>query len=282
MLALFFYRPTYSISGIMVANFHRINKQGLKNRINYLRKKIQTWLITKNGKIQTIFILNDDEAVNYFNQCYRCCLFKMLPDPIPQIKSSNNFDVRTSYNIDINRKIILHIGVLGERKGTLDIITAMKYIPTFLQQNICLCIIGKATEYFNNTLNKLIIDSGIGANVQIVRENSFIDNERMKSYFEQCDCVLIPYKIPELSSGILGHASLAGKPVIGPNKGLLGELIVKNRLGLVFNDLFEFKDKLISVLLGDFIYFKNEKFINSRSPDFFAKMILDSCTTEKI
>ncbi len=48
----------------------------------------------------------------------------------------------------------------------------------------------------------------------------------MKSYFEQTDYFLIPYKNVESSSGILGHAIAAGKPVIATDKGLIGDFVL--------------------------------------------------------
>ena len=55
--------------------------------------------------------------------------------------------------------------------------------------------------------------------------------EFLYNFCYSCDCILIPYKNPNQSSGVIGYASLFQKPVIGPSQGLLGRLIKEYKLG---------------------------------------------------
>ena len=47
----------------------------------------------------------------------------------------------------------------------------------------------------------------------------------------------MPYQFTNLSSGVLGYAAVFDKPVIGPDGGLIGNLIKENNLGVTISDV---------------------------------------------
>jgi glycosyltransferase involved in cell wall biosynthesis len=160
----------------------------------------------------------------------------VLHDPIPTLSPLSEFDLRIEYNICPEKKIYLHIGALDERKGTLHILDSLQYIPVTKQKKICLILAGKASNGFTLSLtNKIELVKQ--CDVQLIWINEFVSNSKMKSLFNQCDYVLIPYKNTEASSGILGHAVASEKIIIGTKGGLLGEIISTNNFGILIENV---------------------------------------------
>src|SRR5690606_33586875 len=99
----------------------------------------------------------------------------------------------------------------------------------------------------------------------------------MKSMLDQCYAVVIPYRNPEASSGILGHAAAAGKPVIATGKGLLKKLIGRYHLGLLVEGV---EPALIAAKVEALLHSYNRKgaseaFAAERTPEVFAATIAD-------
>lgn len=276
-LACVFCRPPYMISGILFLQFFRMEKIGLKEKAKYYRKYLTTLGYSINPKIKTVFILNDKKAVEYFNKEFNTVIFRMLPDPIPQLVRLGNFDIYKYYNIEKGRKIFLHIGGLSDRKGTFEIMDAAQFISFENQTNVTILLIGKAVnEITEETILEKLKHLINKTRVQIVWDNQFISNSMMKSIFEQCDVVLIPYKNTETSSGILGHAIAANKFVIATGKGLIKELIEENDFGLLIESVtpVEIASKIEYYLPMKLNNNFSPQFLASHTPNEFANLII--------
>ena len=277
-LACFFFRTQYTISGILFFQFYRMNKNTFNDKLKYYRKYLTTKMYSMNPKIQKIHILNDQNSVDFFNKEFKNGLFEMLPDPIPNLKPLDGFDIYSHYNIDKKRKIFLHIGSLGERKGTFEVIESALNIPLKNQREVTIllvgCVLNKEDEEI--VLNK-IEESNIKSNVTIIWDNQFVSNSMMKSLFDQCFSVLMPYKNTEGSSGILGHAISAQKQVIATGKGLLKELIEENNLGLLIAEVTPvlISEKILLMLTRQLkVNGKSSELLSSHSASIFSKKIL--------
>ena len=129
-------------------------------------------------------------------------------------------------------------GTLSERKAVLETLESTLYVPIGIQQNITILMAGKTKDQnLVHKINGFISKYENLTKVQIIWDNGFIENDKMASLFKQTDFVLMPYKNPEASSGVLGHAMKANKPVIGPSKGLLGGIIVDYKMGVVIGEI---------------------------------------------
>lgn len=233
-LGLIFCRTSYTVSGILFLQFYRMEKKQLKDKIKYYRKYLTTKLLTFNPKIKRVFILNDDKTVCYLNKEFKTSIFEMLPDPIPVLTPLPYFDIYEHYNIERHRKIFLHIGALGNRKGTFEVVESAQEIPIEKQHETAILLVGKIDEpereqYLLESIEK----SQQNSQVTLLWDNQFVSSEMMKSLFEQCYVILIPYKNAEASSGILGHAAAANKLVIATKSGLLEEIVNDNQLGIL-------------------------------------------------
>jgi glycosyltransferase involved in cell wall biosynthesis len=277
--ATIFFRPKYTISGILFLQFYRMSAKTWNEKLKYYRKFITTKLYCLNPKINRIFVLNDSKTVDFLNRVMDTDIFKMLPDPIPNLKALEGFDIYKHYCIENNRKIFLHIGSLGERKGTFEIIDAALKIPFQNQKEVAILLVGKVNsikveEFINTKINEIKSN----CNVTLIWDNQFVSNHLMKSLFDQCFAVLMPYKNTEASSGILGHAAAANKIVISTGKGLLKELIENYKLGLLVNEVTS--DEISEKILESFNYKPKEdlllQFVALHTTSFFVKELLEN------
>jgi glycosyltransferase involved in cell wall biosynthesis len=249
----------------------------LKDRVIYIRRLFRTKFSSLNQNIKTLFVLNDQEVVVRLNKSLKTSIFKELPDPIPEISPLPEFDVYKHYKINKNSKIFLHIGSLGDRKGTFEIIDSISSINQEKQEEITILLVGKiGSQEQRARLERKIEEINRDSQSKIIWDQNFVSNKMMKSLFCQCDAVLMPYKNVEASSGILGHAAASNKPVIASGDGLLGELVVKNKLGLVLESLIPLH---IAEALENFpkkpeiLDIDAQTFVLSHSPEAFAKIL---------
>lgn len=274
-LAFCFFKPRYTISGILFLQFYRMSRNSWKQKLKYFRKYMTTKLYTLNPKLKKIWILNDDKTTVYLNNEFNTNIFEMLPDPIPDLKPLNDFDIYSYYNIDRKSKIFLHIGALGDRKGTFEVIESALFLPKAKQKEVTIllvgCVFNKETEAL---MLKKITVSAKNSKVNIVWDNQFVSNEQMKSIFDQCYAVLMPYKNAEASSGILGHAVAANKKVIATGSGLLKDLIKENNLGVLITKVTA-KTIAQALIMNSFkTDVTKRKFITVRNPRFFASKLI--------
>jgi glycosyltransferase involved in cell wall biosynthesis len=276
-IALGLYKVPYKIRGILFMQFTNMKISSVKDYYYYLRRYFPMLLCIRNQKLDSVFLLNDSDSAVLLNDKFKKeAVFKYLPDPVPFVVSEKDFDLRTFYGIDKERKIFLHFGSLSERKGTLDILDSVYFLQEN-QKTTTIVLAGKATDAFDAVLSEKISKIRKVTDVQVVWDNSFISNERVVALFNQCDAVLIPYKNAEASSGVLGHAIHSGKKVIGPSNGLIGKLIKNNDLGVCIDSINP--EKIASALFSKFLDEKsaiNSAYLEEHKPTNFIKTLL--CT----
>lgn len=278
-IALIFKRTSFKIKGILFLQFYRMSKDGIVNKLKYFRKYLTTKLYCLNSRLETVFVLNDQKTVGYLNNTFKTNIFKMLPDPIPLLNPLEGFDIYEEYNIDKNRKVFLHIGSLGDRKGTFQIVDSAKYISFEKQAEIFILLVGKAeNSSAAEIISNKIKDNVENSKVQIVWDNQFVSNEKMKSLFDQSYSILMPYKNTEGSSGILGHAAAANKKVISTGKGLLKEIIEEYQLGVLLENVTpnEIALTMEKVFLCHDENIKLNKFVLEHSPNKFSELIISN------
>ncbi|MDM8176670.1 MULTISPECIES: glycosyltransferase [Olivibacter] len=272
-LPLIFYTPSYSVSGILFLQFYRMHRGSLKERIKYLRKYLITKGYTGNKKVNRVFVLNDEQTVSFLNRKFKTSIFKTLADPIPNIEPLEAFSVYEHYGISKDRQIYLHIGSLSDRKGTIEFVNSATYLKPEVQMKVVFLLVGKAgnsqeEEELQLALNELRMKT----QVPIIWDNRFVPNAMMKSLFNQCYAVVIPYKNAEASSGILGHAAASNKMVITTGKGLLKDIVNTYQLGLLVDEVTPGEiGRQITVASGHYNFVsKARDFVELKSVDHFA------------
>ena len=267
----------FTISGILFLQFTRMRKKSVSERFKYLRKYIVTNLYSRNKSIKYIYILNDNKAVQKFNDLFHTSIFKMLPDPVPQIEEEAHFNLKEYFQIENKRSVLLMFGALSERKGTIESIEALNFINEEDLKKISLLIVGSASDSFHLKISAAISQiqkKSLNASIYYYRD--FVSNSRMKSIFNQSDIILLPYKNAEASSGILGHAIASKKIVIASGNGLIKDIVEENNLGLLVNPItaMEIGNK-ISEVLGIYKTYniKSLSYISSHSPEKFVEIL---------
>ncbi len=219
-------------------------------------------------------MLNDKTGVINLNKQVFKKVFFYLPDPTPAIEEEKDFEIRKVFGIEPNKKILLHFGSLRESKGTVELIQSLNLLSDEIASTCCLVIAGTPlNEQVEAKINEAVNNV---KKVQIVYVNEFISNSKMKSFFNQCNVVVMPYKNALASSGVIGHAIIAGKPVISTQHGLIGEIIKTNWKGELI-DIVK-PDKIAEAIERSFITdypdVNTKNFIEEHTPFNFSKILL--------
>ncbi len=276
--ALACYRPKFVLSGILFKQFYRLEKRTLSQKLTYFRKYLITWMYAKNRKIENVFVLNDENSCFNLNKKLKTSIFTPLPDPVPNLLPEQGYSIREHHQIDKTKTILLHFGSLSIRKGTFEILDAIMLLNESILNKLSFLFIGR-TDIDTDTHIKFQISKikEQFPDIKIGYRNEFIKDTIMKSYFNQCDYLLTPYKNTEASSGIIGHAIASGKPVIAIKKGLLGELVKENNSGILIEDSSskEIASAINRITNDTFSFNDSNDFLATHSPEVFAKTLLN-------
>ena len=269
-------KPNFDIRGILFSPIiYPPFKSNFISILKYTKLRLNRFLYTRNNKIKKIFVLNNKTGVITLNKQIKKEVFFYLPDPIPLIEEEVNFEIRKRFGIEQTKKILLHFGSLRDSKGTVELIQALNLLSDEIASKCCLIIAGTP---LNEQMETKINDAVNGVKkVQVVYANEFISNSKMKSFFNQCNIVVMPYKNALASSGVIGHAILAGKPVISTRHGLIGEIIKTNWKGELIDIV---KPEKIAEAIEKSFYtvypdVNTQIFIEEHTPFNFAKILLE-------
>lgn len=276
-IALIFARPRFKINGILFLQFYRMNTDSWKDRLKYFRKYWITRLYTRNKQLERVFILNDPKTADYLNRTFGTGLFHALNDPIPVLEPLHGFDCHSQYGLEPGRKILLHLGALDHRKGTLEFIRSATYMATERQEELAYLVAGSpSSNEMGEQIERQIRLVNETTRIKAIYEPGFLPEAKMKSMLDQCYAIVIPYKNPEASSGILGHAASANKPLVATGKGLLKELIEGYRLGLLVERVEPalIAERIESLLRSGDWKSASNAFTAERTPEAFAATIV--------
>lgn len=281
--ALHHFMPFLSFSrigkGILSGILYIIPGRKPKSRpfINKWADEIRLFLYAKGYVFRHVFLLNDAEYPGIYNKKYKTKVFKFLPDPY--VDTPLPATVQTNHvNINTQKKVFLHFGGMGYRKGTFDILKAIELLNNEDKKK---CLFIFAGVISNPNMHKQFIETvnRLKKEIEIVFIEGFIPFEELGYLCSITDYILVPYKNVEQSSGVINYAAQFGKSVIGPTEGLLGYLIEKYHLGYTLKQtngkaLANFfrgaiDNEHISTIDGN-------EFIKNASPENFARIMLNS------
>lgn len=266
-----------TVSGILFKPFVRMERKGFCSRLVFVRKWVQTWLLANQKRVERIWILNDEKAVEELNGRFRTEKFAVLPEPVSAWDSDPEFDVRTHFGIETNREILIHFGTLSTRKGTPQVFESISKLSQEKQDELTLLVIGKPQSGMEKIINEAFAEAQMKVKgAQLVYKPGFISNEVLQSIIEECKGILIPYENIESSSGILGHAITNGKPVVAVGKGLLGDMVRKYNAGVLIkgNSADEIAGGILELLTRDFKEINVEEYVDMHSGREFASMLI--------
>lgn len=241
-------------------------------QMNFFKKAkdvIVFWLLSHSKHVKSAFILNDSSAAAYLNKLYKTKCFKFLNDPFNKIEYTPK-NIREELGIKDAQKMFLHFGGLSRRKGTLAILDSISFLSDEDCKKYVFVFAGKLYPDIKEEFYKRL--SQINQKCKIIIFDSFCSNETLYDLCYSCDAILAPYSNTSQSSGVIIYADNFGKPIIGPQKGLLGKLIRKNHgksLALI-----DAQSLASSYFNGTFLSANNLK--NDKSSSYlFTSIILD-------
>ena len=216
------------VRGIMYKIYlYEVHRMG---KLRLAAERLRFWLAARSSKIEQIFVLNDEDSARTFNTLYSTSKFQSLPDPVPSVDFSKVKSVREELGVSPVEKLYLHFGGLDGRKGTIDILKSIIASKKGELKDSCFVFAGRINK---NTLNDFYdLLSVAKEKTRILVFDQFCSYDFLWNLCYSCDVILMPYHLTSLSSGILGYAAVFNKPVIGPDNGLIGNLIKKYELGI--------------------------------------------------
>jgi glycosyltransferase involved in cell wall biosynthesis len=267
--ALFIYSlsniPSFAFSGI----FFNPNAKIKDDNKTWLRYYVLKHILKKYEC--NIFVLNDDEAVEILNRKYSTDAFEVLVDPVPEFYYKGLAD--NHQKSDEEKFQFIMIGSISKRKGIFEFLDAIQKSQSkarfLIAGNIDNAILTKVEQ-------KVAYLQTQGINLEI--HNRYLSNKEFTKTIIESDVVVMPYHSKGASSGILGHAAFSNTAVIGPNIGLIADIINDYEMGVTINpnNLEQFikyldnPDKVISACNLD----KMEQYVNENSiEEFYTKIM---------
>ncbi len=229
------------VSGIIYSIY--LHDLATASFLNKLSNKLKYRLLSRKKSIENVFILNDNDSVLKLNEIWKTNKFKDLTDPYIPFKIEEIKDLRDELDVAEDKQIILHLGYLEERKGTLEVTDMIENTPDDECRKYCIVFAGRIDndikEQFFNRI-ELLKDK-----IQIITKIEFLPYDYMGSLVYTADKVVLPYRIVNASSGIIGYCAQFKTPVYVPAKGLIGKLVEDYHIGRAvekFNSLNDLED----------------------------------------
>jgi GT2 family glycosyltransferase/glycosyltransferase involved in cell wall biosynthesis len=138
-------------------------------------------------------------------------------------------DARAQLGLPIHSQVLLFVGQIRRYKGVEDLIEAFKEIPEDIRHNAILVIAGQPFGF-----EMAEIESLKKAEPYIYFHPHKISDEEIHIWLSAADFVVLPYR-KILTSGVLYLALSYGIPVIGPNSGLIPEIVLSGNNGFLYD-----------------------------------------------
>jgi glycosyltransferase involved in cell wall biosynthesis len=260
------------ISGMLIYSRIYLNN----NFINFIKKTLFLRLLNFFF-IKNIFIV-DQSFYAYCNNKIKNNKIIYTPDPGKIYYNFSKIESRQKYRLSKNDFVILVYGAIKNSKGIYELLEALNEIKI---NKIKVIIAGEQTNemklFLKNKISKSLIED-----YRLIIDEGFKNYKEEARLFSASDVVWVAYNDNfNGSSAVLYQAGSVKKPVITSNKGLLGAINDKYRIGVSVNIndkktiinriVFMFKNKKIIKKLG----INNLKLSKNHSDKKFSKIICD-------
>lgn len=242
-----------------------------KRRFKYLK----IWKLLRRNRFENLFLLNGSRSARILDQRFGDrCRFQALPDPVWPVAEP----ARPREPAGNGPKRLLYFGSISNRKGFDVLAEALGRLPPEDARACELVVRGQPQhpKRYRETVRTLeSLDNGLRLDIR----EGHLSEEEMRECFQSADLVLLPYRRPEYSSGVLAIAAREKRPVLGPECGLLGRLIRTYRLGVTVPiNARSLSAALSGIIRGNppFDERRAETFTFRNRPEAFARTLLDA------
>ena len=246
-----------------------------------LRKRMQIRWMLRNRNLKHIYILNDVDRADYLNQVFDSQgLFASIPDPVLILPTRSGTENAASEVCTTGRCRFLLFGALSSRKGIFIVLDAMRQLPTDIACRTELMLAGKVVKQQQDDFSAALAALRNDCPALLINHlDAFIPYNQIPVLFSSALAILVPYAGTDSSSGVLGHAALYKKRVIGTDQGLIGKLIRQYDLGIAIPP--DNAEKLAGAISscinsesGLLVPDGMQRYIQERHPDVFAGRLL--------
>lgn len=269
LFALLNYNKKIKVSGIIYMIYlYRWNYASIFTKMLDILKH---FILTRFRIFEYIYMLNSEIAPRILNKKFKTTKYFYLPDPFFDIGLSSERIGEFNFS---SRKTFLHIGTMSPRKGTLEILDAIILLQNELRKNSRFVFAGRIdktiTQEFMEKLERIENSSDF-----IEIHDYFCDFEAFNHHISSCDFILIPYKLIAQSSGIISYSAKYEKPIIGPQKGMIGNLIRKYKLGVCIEkvEAHAISSALLEIQCFDSSVMKCDSYMMEHSVDQFQRVV---------
>jgi len=205
---------------------------GKGRRLRAARQRMAIKAVARWRNLEGLFIL-DPYAIEPVREVARNAFYAVaLADPTPAVPAIDGPRFRAELGIPEGRKVALLFGKLGPRKGAVEVLRALPFLPKEMQHDLCVLLVGQVPRFAAAALHQAIDTARRLSTAQIVLVQDYVAESEVMGYFALCDVVLAAYDEHVGMSGIQVRAAQAGKPILSSNYGLISELTHQFRLGL--------------------------------------------------
>lgn len=267
-----------SFFGILFRPTFHHEVHGVRTWLTALRKKHLLRRALKTPAFRKLLCL-DPEAVSVVNGWNLADepIATRIPDGISTPKPHTTREQqRIEWGCGADTTVFLFFGMVTERKGIVTLLKAARKMDRSCRKRTLIVIAGSVPDESKETVHALLAD--VDADVRLILDDRFIPDAEMASMFAACDVVLTPYVGHVGSSNVLVRAAAAGKPVIGPDEGLVGTFIRHHRLGITVDTrdsdrLARAIESRLEELRESFDAHSAQEFADYNSPERFAEEV---------
>lgn len=204
-------------------------------RLRDLRKDLLYRLMLKNPSVRTVLSLDPFFPAHAESHYDHGIKVRALPEPPIMVPADDS----TAPAIDFappGRVGLLLFGYLTERKGPLEVLDALRLLPTHISKRTALLLAGRVDPAIDCAIKERC--SALARerpDLWLRIENRWLSRAELEVLVARSDVVLAPYQRFVGSSGVLMWAARAGRPVLAQEYGLVGRLTRDHRLGAVVN-----------------------------------------------
>ena len=154
-----------------------------------------------------------------------------LCDPIKSyaIPAEARVAFQVKHGIPTDKRVYLNFGFLDDRKGIEVFLKACGQLPPSEHAHMCLVLAGPIAPAYLPQIEKAIAQV---PSLQVISLFGYLPAQEVQMCFELADVVLMLYQGHTGMSSVLVRAAMAGKPMLGTELGMIGELIRARELGI--------------------------------------------------
>ena len=205
----------------------------LRDTIRVWRDKLLLRHNLRQVSLRYLFCL-DPYAVEYIEALggYGCPIY--VPDPVKvhEDDASRGEALRSGFRLGLHQKTFLLFGSLAWRKGLAQLLGALSLLPKTAAERMFLMLVGQLRMPNRDAFEAQIADVRASLPIALFREHEFVPERDVQAYFGAADVILAPYQRHTGMSGVVVRAAAAGRPILAPTYGLIGELVRRHKLGL--------------------------------------------------